>query len=59
MILFTIKNTTMETAPFRSVVPILYTALGTNFPATATQIQLIEFTMQVTIQNAMKYHIIW
>ena len=49
----------METAPFISVVPILYTALGTNFPATATQIQLIEFTMQVTIQNAMKYHIIW
>lgn len=55
IILFTKKNTTIDTPPFNTVVPILYNHPGTNIPATATQIQLIEFTIQVTIQNAIRY----
>jgi len=55
MILLTKKNTTIETPPFNTVVPILYSQSGTNIPATATQIQLMEFTIQVTMQNAIRY----
>ena len=55
MILLTKKNTTIETPPFNTVVPILYSQSGTNIPATATQIQLMEFTIQVTMQNAISY----
>ena len=54
IILFTKKNTTIDTPPFNTVVPILYNHPGTNIPATATQIQLIEFTIQVKIQIAIR-----
>mgnify|MGYP006969950330 CR=1 FL=1 len=50
IILFTKKNTTIDTPPLSTVVHP-----GTNIPATATQIQLIEFTIHVTIQNAIRY----
>ena len=32
-----------------------YTQSGTNFPATATQMQLMEFTMQVITMKASRY----
>ena len=55
IILFTKKNTTIDTPPFNTVVPILYNQSGTNIPATATQMYLMEFTIQVIIQSAIRY----
>ena len=56
MILLTKKKTTMLTPPFRTVVPMLYSHPGTKCPATATQMQLMELTTQVTTQKASTYH---
>ena len=38
--------------------PILYSQSGTTSPATATQIQLMELTMQLMTMKATKYHAI-
>ncbi len=54
MILFTTKNTTMETPPFKTVVPMLYTKSGTSWLATATHTQLMEFTIMVITIHARK-----
>lgn len=56
MILNTKKNTTMEMVPMRTVEPMLYSQDGTNSFATATQMQLMEFTTGVMIAQAMKYY---
>ena len=55
MILFTKKKMTMEMPPLSPVVPMLYMNSGTSRPATATQMQLMELTMQVITQNANRY----
>ena len=41
MRLLTKKNTTAEIVPLKKSVPSVYTQSGTNFAATATQMQLI------------------
>ena len=53
--LLTKKNTTAEIVPLKKSVPSVYTQSGTNFAATATQTQLIEFTRQVITMNASAY----
>lgn len=58
-ILLTMKNTTMDTPPLRTVVPILYSQGATKCPATAAQMQLMELTTQVTTQKASRYHSPW
>ena len=55
MRLLTKKNTTAEIVPLKKSVPSVYTQSGTNFAATATQMQLIEFTKQVITMNASAY----